>query len=809
MAFGNTVTVSLINDVSPTLGGNLDVNDFQIISTENRNIVFAPDGTGKVKFQPETDSTTFFQVLDADGGTPIFNIDAVNERIGVGNAAPETEIHVSHISSVARIAAGTTSRFMGMYSSSNSAINPNIYWHNADNLEFRAMGNINHSGGNALIVEMTAGGDLHLPTNDGKLQFGATQNASITFDGTNMVINPHNAGTDAFLKFIYAGSDTSEKVAEWKGNEKVGGLDNDEAYQSFTLANGNGIQTEVARLAWSIPDTSPSSEVGAFVFSTIQAGALTEVLRVGDMTAPTMGGSSHATPISISSGDVTINDGNLYIFDRNGDPFILIGDDSSGGETATILWNSSQDQLEIGTNAFSNLLTLTDTGEVRIPYNNKKLLFGADQDASITYDGTDLIINPQKVGSGNLKLAAGGIDHAGTQLPIMFSGSTVWDFRSNNRIVSNHNHYIGSSATTLKFNLNDGSYFSFENTTDAVSNQVMQIQGNERATALDNDEAYMSLMLDDDAGTSVEMGRLTWVATDVTAASPDARLEIDVIDGGILRRIMRFDADQIDMLPGTGGNVVTKWTGTTGMSMQNHNDVHMVSDSGKVFFGAADDASITYDGTDLIIDPKEAGSGYVDVLGDLNLTNGALLHTARDTLSVLGSTIRIGEAAFYTDLDLLPNSGNVGLGTSTYDGSALNSIAIANGTAPAAGTANQTYIYSADISSSSELFAYNEAGEATQLTGLLGPPSPVSETEIDVGTTPVEDASVNVVNTEVSVSSKMVGGVAYKAPTGKDLDELDEAFEVKFEPKAGSFNVLIKGLEGSIADKFIIWYSFS
>jgi len=35
-------------------------------------------------FQPATDSTTFFQILDADGGTPILNVDSTNERVGIG-----------------------------------------------------------------------------------------------------------------------------------------------------------------------------------------------------------------------------------------------------------------------------------------------------------------------------------------------------------------------------------------------------------------------------------------------------------------------------------------------------------------------------------------------------------------------------------------------------------------------------------------------------------------------------------------------------------------------------------------------------
>ena len=43
-------------------------------------------------------------------------------------------------------------------------------------------------------------------------------------------------------------------------------------------------------------------------------------------------------------------------------------------------------------------------------------------------------------------------------------------------------------------------------------------------------------------------------------------------------------------------------------------------------------------------------------------------------------------------------------------------LSIANGTAPAGGVANQASLYAADVSSSSELFALDEAGNTTQLS---------------------------------------------------------------------------------------------
>lgn len=47
-----------------------------------------------ITLQPLTDSTTFFRVLDTDGGTPILNIDSTNERVGIGTSVPTSSLQV-------------------------------------------------------------------------------------------------------------------------------------------------------------------------------------------------------------------------------------------------------------------------------------------------------------------------------------------------------------------------------------------------------------------------------------------------------------------------------------------------------------------------------------------------------------------------------------------------------------------------------------------------------------------------------------------------------------------------------------------
>jgi hypothetical protein len=47
----------------------------------NHDATFKPSSTGQIIFQPTTDSVDFLQILDANGGTPIFQADSTNENI--------------------------------------------------------------------------------------------------------------------------------------------------------------------------------------------------------------------------------------------------------------------------------------------------------------------------------------------------------------------------------------------------------------------------------------------------------------------------------------------------------------------------------------------------------------------------------------------------------------------------------------------------------------------------------------------------------------------------------------------------------
>lgn len=95
--------------------------------------------------------------------------------------------------------------------------------------------------------------------------------------------------------------------------------------------------------------------------------------------------------------------------------------------------------------------------------------------------------------------------------------------------------------------------------------------------------------------------------------------------------------------------------------------------------------------------------------------------------------------------------------------------------------------------------------------GLFAAPTAaasISQTEIDFGSTGVSEASFVITDAAVSGTSKLIGTVAYVAPTGKDLDELDmDQLDLKFAPGTGEFTLYATALnECLVAGAFVINY---
>lgn len=96
---------------------------------------------------------------------------------------------------------------------------------------------------------------------------------------------------------------------------------------------------------------------------------------------------------------------------------------------------------------------------------------------------------------------------------------------------------------------------------------------------------------------------------------------------------------------------------------------------------------------------------------------------------------------------------------------------------------------------------------ATQLATFITDAA-AYQTEIDFGAIPIYEAEFTIANANVLLSHRITGGIAYEAPTGKDLDEVTmDVIDLKFgQVVGGSFKIYARGTEGYLHDKFKVNY---
>jgi len=85
---------SLVDDTTPQLGGNLDIDGNSIVSTSNDDIILAPNGTGEIKLgsgSAAADITTNGAqdlIIDTYGGTDAGNITLIDGANGTISLTP-------------------------------------------------------------------------------------------------------------------------------------------------------------------------------------------------------------------------------------------------------------------------------------------------------------------------------------------------------------------------------------------------------------------------------------------------------------------------------------------------------------------------------------------------------------------------------------------------------------------------------------------------------------------------------------------------------------------------------------------------
>jgi len=193
-----------------------------------------------------------------------------------------------------------------------------------------------------------------------------------------------------------------------------------------------------------------------------------------------------------------------------------------------------------------------------------------------------------------------------------------------------------------------GNKIQLTTTTDNASVQVGIFEG-DRATMADNDEAYFTLRLSDDAGTQKEVARITWAIPDVNAGTNvDGRLDFSVMTAGTLAKELQLSG--ADLSPSTNDGLAL---GTTDLSFS---DLFLAS--GAVINYASSDVVITHSA------------------GILTMGTGELRITTAGTNAA--SVITVGSTSTLTNKTLTSpviNTGTIGtsLVPTSDDGAALGS----------------------------------------------------------------------------------------------------------------------------------------
>lgn len=333
--------------------------------------------------------------------------------------------------------------------------------------------------------------------------------------------------------------------------------------------------------------------------------------------------------------------------------------------------------------------------------DNAKLFFGAADDASICYDGTDLCINPQEVGSGkssftgSLKLEDTTSDDTGIiykgadrylhnfhhpigggAVPIghnLFVGSSAGNFTMgdaatdvnhaswnigvgrralyNNTLGKNNtaigalaleanttganNSGVGSNAlrrnTTGNNNFGLGYYALYANTTghdnvaigpNAVKsnttggNQIGVGNGALRLLSSGNRNTGVGYSTFYSMTTGVGNTSLGYRAGEfINGGGNNVESDYGILIGYDARPLASGGTEEIVI----GKSAIGHGDNTATLGNNSSTDCYFPGDNYKLRLGVAGDASIYYDGSNLVINPKEVGVGFLSILGAVTL----------------------------------------------------------------------------------------------------------------------------------------------------------------------------------------------
>jgi len=277
---------------------------------------------------------------------------------------------------------------------------------------------------NNLVI---AGGGFRIDRDDYALQVGAREDFTLKFDGTDTLFT-----TAGLFDFKTTDTDSITKVHA-QGNNNAGAFTFED---TRTGGEAGSLMAGTDAAIFSFSDTGSfniQTDARADLLATPGTG--TNLLRLSNGGKLFLMGDSGAIEVKGNSPILTLKDKNStgnssigYIEwrDSAGTRQGFFGHDSSGNSDITLKNEVTNANIDF---------TLTGTGDVRINRDNVSMKWGASGDAEVYYDGSDLVINPQVVGSGGIKVL--NIKSGATQAGAGAAANELWKTASHATLPDN------------------------------------------------------------------------------------------------------------------------------------------------------------------------------------------------------------------------------------------------------------------------------------------------------------------------------------------------------------------------------------
>ena len=304
---------------------------------------------------------------------------------------------------------------------------------------------------------------------------------------------------------------------------------------------------------------------------------------------------------------------------------------NDGGANKTITWDASADKLKHSAGIFNfDNDQLRTTGDLVILADTSGVLWGAAGDADIVYDGTDLVLDPARVGTGAFHINPTA---EGTAFKVTHTGDTETgaEITANSLTTGTALKIVSNSALMTSGRVLD---FSQDNLiiSAAKTNEFARI-------LVDRVHVGGGTISDDFDAMLIQRESTTYGGAPPTlnAAGSILKLNHNALQGG---------GTLNDTVIGLEISMDTTGSGEA---------ISITTDSRGIEMGAGKDCLLIYDGTDLSINSSQAGSGTIKLNSSNNWTANASNTVTISNLAPAG----VGTATIGKWLTVKDNSGTV------------------------------------------------------------------------------------------------------------------------------------------------------